>query len=73
MTYSKRLRLMKARDELKGADPHDTNISDVSQRWGFDCCNTFSRLYRQTFGELPSYTLARFQPVSETGRHDLTA
>jgi AraC-like DNA-binding protein len=73
MTYSKRLRLMKAREELKGAEPRDTNISDVSQRWGFDCGNTFSRLYRQTFGELPSCTLAHCQPVSKTGRHELTA
>jgi AraC-like DNA-binding protein len=59
MTYSKRLRLTKAREELRQADPRYTSIADVSKRWGFECCNTFSRQYRQTFGELPSCTLGR--------------
>jgi AraC-like DNA-binding protein len=59
MTYSKRLRLTKAREELRQADPRYIRIADVSKRWGFECCNTFSRQYRQTFGELPSCTLGR--------------
>jgi len=73
MTYAKRLRLMKAREDLKHADPGDGTVAAVSRRWGFDCCNTFSRLYRQAYGELPSHTLGRLDLVSEAPRHNVIA
>ena len=70
MAYSKRLRLTKAREELKHADPRYTSIADVSKHWGFECCNTFSRQYRQTFGELPSCTLGgRHRAAGRDSRH----
>ena len=57
MTYSKRLRLIKAREELKNADHRYTNVAQVAERWGFQCGNTFRRLYMRNYGELPSQTL----------------
>lgn len=57
MSYGKRARLLKAREELLCTDRRDVNITDISARWGFACDNTFRRLYRQNFGELPSQTL----------------
>lgn len=65
MKYSKRLRLVKARHELQNADPRYTSVTHVAGHWGFPCGNTFSRLYRQNFGELPSQTLD--QPGSPGG------
>lgn len=72
MTYAKRLRLMKAREELGNAGSRYTSIADVSKRWGFECGNTFSRLYRQTFGELPSDTLARTHTLARSGGRPMT-
>ena len=72
MTYAKRLRLMQARDELKAAGHDEANISAISRRWGFDSCNSFSRLYKQTFGERPSHTPGSFDSISAVSRDPLT-
>jgi AraC-like DNA-binding protein len=57
MTYARRLRLARAREELTGGDPRDVQLANLAARWGFPSPGAFSRLYRQHFGELPSQTL----------------
>lgn len=57
MTYSRRLRLARARAELAAADPRDVQLSNLAARWGFTSSSAFTRLYRRSFGELPSETL----------------
>jgi AraC-like DNA-binding protein len=57
MTYSRRLRLKRARDELARSDPRDVQLANLAERWGFSSPGAFTRQYRQSFGELPSQTL----------------
>ena len=57
MTYSRRVRLSRARQELTTSDPREVQVSDLVARWGFPSASAFTRLYRQNFGELPSQTL----------------
>lgn len=57
MTYSRRVRLARAREDLTSADPRDVQVSDIVARWGFPSVSAFTRHYRQNFGELPSQTL----------------
>jgi AraC-like DNA-binding protein len=57
MTYSRRVRLSRAREELTTSDPREVQVSDLVARWGFPSASAFTRLYRQSFGELPSQTL----------------
>lgn len=44
---------------LLGAHPGEVTVSDVAIRFGFAQLGAFSGQYRESFGELPSETLAR--------------
>ena len=57
LTYLHRLRLHRARDELRKAKGSSTTVTDVAMNWGFWHFGEFSRAYRNCFGELPSRTL----------------
>ena len=57
LTYLNRLRLHRARDELRKAKPDSTTVTDVALNWGFWHFGEFSRAYKNCFGELPSGTL----------------
>ena len=57
LTYLHRLRLHRARDELRKTDSSDTTVTDVAMRWGFWHFGEFSRAYKNCFGEVPSQTL----------------
>jgi AraC-like DNA-binding protein len=58
MRYLRRVRLERARDDLRAADPScGHTVTDVAAHWGFLSPGRFSALYRNTFGELPSHTL----------------
>jgi AraC-like DNA-binding protein len=57
LTYLHRLRLHRARDDLRRADSGSTSVTDVAMNWGFWHFGEFSRAYRNCFGELPSRTL----------------
>jgi AraC-like DNA-binding protein len=50
-------RLTGARRELRDADPENTIIADIANRWGFWHMGQFAADYRLFFGELPSTTL----------------
>ena len=57
LTYLHRLRLHRARDELRKAESGTTTVTDVAMNWGFWHFGEFSRAYKNCFGELPSKTL----------------
>jgi len=59
LTYLHRLRLHRARDELRKAKSDSTTVTDVALNWGFWHFGEFSRAYKNCFGELPSRTLRR--------------
>ena len=57
LTYLHRLRLHRARDELRKAKSGCTTVTDVAVNWGFWQFGDFSRAYKNCFGEVPSSTL----------------
>jgi AraC-like DNA-binding protein len=57
LTYLHRLRLHRARDELRRAQSGSTTVTDVAMNWGFWHFGEFSRAYKNCFGEVPSSTL----------------
>ena len=57
LTYLNRLRLHRARDELRKAEGGSTTVTDVAMNWGFWHFGDFSRVYKNCFGETPSSTL----------------
>ena len=59
LTFLHRLRLHRARDELRKAESCSTTVTDVAMNWGFWHFGEFSRAYKNCFGELPSATLKR--------------
>jgi len=59
VTYLHRLRLHRARDELRKAESSSTTVTDVAMKWGFWHFGEFSRAYRNCFGEVPSKTLKK--------------
>ena len=59
LTYLHRLRLHRARDELRNTKSGSTTITNVAMNWGFWHFGEFSRAYKNCFGEVPSKTLRR--------------
>ena len=57
LTYLHRLRLHRARDELRKTTSETTTVTNVAVNWGFWHFGEFSRAYRNCFGEVPSVTL----------------
>ena len=57
ITYLNRLRLHRAREDLRKLSRRDTTVTDVALRWGFWHFGEFSRAYKNCFGEVPSVTL----------------
>lgn len=60
MSYLRRRRLERARDELLRGDPGlGATVTDIALRYGFAHAGRFAAAYRQRFGEPPSATLRR--------------
>ena len=59
LTYLHRLRLHRARDELRKTNRNSATVTDVAMNWGFWHLGEFSRSYKNCFGEVPSSTLSR--------------
>ena len=57
LTYLIRLRLHRAREQLRKAQAGSTTVTDVAMNWGFWHFGEFSRAYKNCFGEKPSNTL----------------
>lgn len=59
MGYLRRVRLRRAHDELRQADPSSgATVASVAARYGFGHPGRFSQAYAQAFGQLPRETLA---------------
>ena len=57
MSYVREVRLHRARDLLRLADPGRTTVAQVAARCGLGHLGRFAAAYRDAFGELPSETL----------------
>jgi len=57
--YVRHVRLERAHEELRAADPASTTISRVASRWGFAHTGRFAAAYRTRYGRPPSVTLRR--------------
>lgn len=57
LAYLNRLRLHRARDQLRKAKSDSTTVTNVAMNWGFWHTGEFSRAYKNCFGEVPSSTL----------------
>jgi AraC-like DNA-binding protein len=56
-SYLRQVRLDRAHEELRQADPDQTTVVDVAHRWGFRHLGRFAGSYRARFGLSPSETL----------------
>ncbi|WP_067499134.1 AraC family transcriptional regulator [Actinoplanes sp. TFC3] len=69
MTYLKQVRLTRAHEALRQADPAYTTVAAVAHRWGFAHLGRFASQYRARFGSNPSTTLHdRSLSYTETNR-----
>ena len=57
MTYLRRVRLDRARQELRSASPAHATVTQIANRWGFSSPSRFTAHYRAAYGELPRETL----------------
>jgi AraC-like DNA-binding protein len=57
MAYLRRVRLDRARQELRAASPAHTTVTEIASRWGFSSPSRFTAHYRAAYGELPRDTL----------------
>ncbi|WP_250002082.1 AraC family transcriptional regulator [Actinoplanes sp. M2I2] len=57
MTYLQQVRLDRAQEALRRADPARVTVAAVAHRWGFAHLGRFASSYRSRFGESPSETL----------------
>ena len=58
------LKLNLVHHELSRSDPSQINISRVAQKWGFEHQGRFAKYYAELFGENPSATLRRVDPMT---------
>ncbi|OJG06104.1 Transcriptional activator NphR [Pseudonocardia autotrophica] len=59
LTYLRKVRLDRARDELLRSDPETVGVAEVAFRWGFSHLGRFAGHYREAYDESPSHTLRR--------------
>jgi transcriptional regulator GlxA family with amidase domain len=55
--YLRRVRLDRARQELRAASPAHVTVTEIANRWGFSSPSRFTAHYRAAYGELPRDTL----------------
>ena len=61
--YMRLRRLNLVRADLRRADPATTSVAQIAQRYHFLELGRFAAVYRRTFGEFPSVTLASEQAI----------
>lgn len=57
MTYLRLVRLERAHNELRAAEPHATTVAAVAHHWGFSHLSRFSQAYTRLYGRTPAATL----------------
>ncbi|WP_232376788.1 AraC-like ligand-binding domain-containing protein [Amycolatopsis aidingensis] len=55
--YVQQVRLARAHEELRVAEPRSVTVTEVALRWGFTHVPRFAGLYRKRYGTNPSQTL----------------
>jgi AraC-like DNA-binding protein len=55
--YLRDVRLRRAHEDLRAADPGSTTVAEIAARWGFLHLGHFSARYSRKFGQPPSQTL----------------
>jgi AraC-like DNA-binding protein len=60
--YARRVRLARAHQDLRDADPYEETVAAIAHRWGFAHLGRFAAAYRNAYGASPSQTL-RKSPV----------
>jgi AraC-like DNA-binding protein len=60
MAYLRQIRLTRAHDELRRADPSFETVAEVAYRCGFTHLGRFAATYRDRYGVTPSTTLHEF-------------
>ncbi len=55
--YLTRLRLHRAHQDLRTADPETSTVSKIAVNWGFWHFGEFAAAYKSCFDEMPSETL----------------
>ncbi|GAA1530840.1 helix-turn-helix transcriptional regulator [Kribbella lupini] len=66
MEYLRDVRLRRAHEELRGADPYVESVAAVARRWGFTHLGRFAAAHEAKYGKKPLRTL-RGQPGSGSG------
>jgi AraC-like DNA-binding protein len=56
-SYLRQVRLDRAHEELRQADPRQATVTEIAHRWGFVHLGRFAGAYRARFGVSPSQTL----------------
>lgn len=59
MAYLQQVRLRRAHEALRAADPAVDTVSAIAYRWGFTHLGRFASAYRARYAESPSATLKR--------------
>lgn len=57
LRYLRNVRLERAHDDLRAAQPGTTSVGKIATKWGFPHISRFAGWYRERFGESPSQTL----------------
>ncbi|MFF3487834.1 AraC family transcriptional regulator [Streptomyces sp. NPDC002701] len=55
--YVTEVRLRRAHEQLRAAEPSTVTVTEVAYRWGFAHLGRFAQRYRARFGESPAQTL----------------
>jgi AraC-like DNA-binding protein len=55
--YLRRIRLHRAHEELRAADPYDRTVATIAHKWGFAHLGRFAAAHEAEFGALPGETL----------------
>lgn len=59
LVYLRDVRLRRAHDALRAAQPGTKTVGEIAAEWGFPHLSRFAGWYRERFGESPSRTLHR--------------
>ena len=57
MAYLRKVRLNRAYQDLRAADPSTTTVALIAHRWGFTHLGRFAAAYQAVHGEAPATTL----------------
>ena len=57
MAYLRQVRLRRAHEDLRAADPSVTTVASIARHWGFTHLGRFAASYQAAYGHLPVITL----------------